>query len=48
MNKLFIRRKCKRCKYVVKLDGKQPTHCGLIALPLKDTKICKARKGEEV
>lgn len=46
MNKLFIRRKCKKCKYVVTLDGKQPTHCGLTALPLKRHKICKVQKGE--
>ncbi len=31
---------------MVSLAGKQPTHCGFNALPLKDTKICEAQKGE--
>ena len=44
MNKIFIKRKCKKCKYVVSLTGKQPTHCGLNALSLKDTRMCKIQK----
>lgn len=28
---------------MVALTGKQPTHCGIVALPLKDTKTCKAK-----
>ena len=47
MNKIFIKRKCKKCKCVVSLTGKQPTHCGFNALPLKDTKICEAQKGKQ-
>ena len=46
MNKIFIKRKCKKCNLMVSLAGKQPTHCGFNALPLKDTKICEAQKGE--
>ncbi len=37
-------RKCKKCKLMISLTGKQPTHCGAVALPLKDTIICKAHK----
>ena len=32
---------------MVSLTGKQPTHCGVVALPLSDIKICKAQKGEQ-
>lgn len=46
MNKIFIKRKCKKCHLMVSLTGKHPTHCGVVALPLKDVKICKAQKGE--
>jgi len=31
---------------MVSLTGKQPTHCGVVALPLKDIKICKAKAEE--
>lgn len=43
MNKIFIKKKCKKCNLMVALTGKQPTHCGIVALPLKDTKTCKAK-----
>ena len=29
---------------MVSLTGKQPTHCGVVALPLKNVKICKAKE----
>ena len=31
---------------MISLTGKRPTHCGIVALLLKDIKICKAQKGE--
>jgi len=37
-------KKCKKCKLVISLTGKRPTHCGAVALPLEDVKTCKAHK----
>lgn len=43
MNQIFIKKKCKKCDLKVSLTGKHPTHCGIVALLLKDTKLCKAK-----
>ena len=37
-------RKCRKCKLVISLTGKRPTHCGAVALQLKDVKTCKEHK----
>ncbi len=43
MNKIFIKKKCKKCNFKVSLTGKSPTHCGIVAIPLKYTKTCNAK-----
>lgn len=45
MNKMFIIRKCKKCRFsVFQGAGKYPDHCGLNALPLEEVKSCKKNK----
>lgn len=48
MNKMFIVKRCKKCLYSVFLAAnKIPDTCGLTALSLKETKICKKAYGRQ-